>query len=155
MAERRTVVLMCDMCEQDADDNLNVQTRQVIVDGNGVEAEVCDPCWSTFLGTFATFSARGRALPARTPKLRNVKSIPGTTWRFTSHALIRCGERNLDPVEIVEAIEDPTLIRPGRASDQEIRERGYLKAVVVPDRGIVVTVARKGEDDAAAYDVAG
>jgi hypothetical protein len=54
----------------------------------------------------------------------------------------------MDPLEVVQAIEDPTLIRPGRASDQEIRERGYVKAVVVPDRGIVVTVARKGEDDA-------
>lgn len=155
MAEKRTVVLVCDLCNEDADDNLEVQTRQVIVNGQGAEAEVCDPCWSTFLGAFAQFAAKGRALPTRTPRLRSAKSIPGTTWRFTSHALIRCGERNMDPAEIVLAIDDPTIIRPGRASDQEIRERGYIKAVVVPDRGIVVTVARKGEDDAAAYDVAG
>ena len=151
MAERKTVVLVCDLCQEEASDDLEVQTRQVIVDGVGAEAEVCSPCWSTFLGALGSFSAHGRTLPARTPGLRSAKSFPGTTWRFTAHALIRCGERNLDPVEVVQAIEDPTLTRPGRASDQEIRERGYLKAVVVPDRGIVVTVARKGEDDAASY----
>lgn len=152
MGQRKTVTLVCDMCHEEQTDSLDVQTRQVIVDGVGAEAEVCSPCWSTFLGTFASFSIAGRTLPARTPRLRSAKTIPGTTWRFTSHALIRCGERNLDPAEIVAAIDDPTIIRPGRASDQEIRERGYLKAVVVPDRGIVVTVARKGENDADAYD---
>jgi hypothetical protein len=151
MASKRTVVLVCDLCEQDATDSLPVQTRQVIVDGQGVEAEVCDPCWSTFLGDFASFAVKGRPLPPRTPRLKSAKAIPGSTWRFTSHALIRCGERNMDPAEIVQAIENPTLTRPGRASDQEIRERGYIKAVVVPERGIVVTVARKGEDDAASY----
>ena len=76
---------------------------------------------------------------------------PGTTWRFTSHALIRCGERNLDPLEIVRVLDDPTLTRPGKASDQEIRERNGVKAVCVPERGIVLTVARKGEEAVDAY----
>lgn len=155
MSERRVVVFVCDLCEQEANDKLEVQTRQVIVSGQGVEAEVCDPCWATFLGTFSTFAVKGRALPARTPGLRSAKSFPGSTWRWTSHALIRCGERGLDPAEVVAAIEDASIVRPGRASDQEIRERGYLKAVVVPDRGVIVTVARKGEDDAATYDAVG
>jgi hypothetical protein len=44
-------------------------------------------------------------------------------------------------------IDDPTTIRPGNASDLEIRERGKLKAVVAPDRGIVITVARREEAD--------
>ncbi len=152
MAERRTVVLVCDLCESEQNDSVDVQTRTVIVDGQGAQAEVCDPCWETFLASVAFFATRGRALPPRTPRLRGVKSFPGSTWRFSAHALIRCGERNMDPGEIVAAIDDPTIVRPGRASDQEIRERGSIKAVVVPERGIVVTVARKGEDDVSAYD---
>jgi hypothetical protein len=60
---------------------------------------------------------------------------------------MRLAERHLDPVEIVKVIDDPTTIRPGNASDLEIRERGKLKAVVAPDRGIVITVARREEAD--------
>lgn len=147
MAEKRTIVLVCDLCEREAGDAVGVETRTIVVDGVGAEAEACDGCWEQLMVSFSVFATRGRRLPPRTPKLRGAKSIPGSPWRFTSHALIRCGERNLDPVEIVEAIDDPTIVRPGRASDQEIRERGTLKAVVVPERGIVVTVARRGEDD--------
>lgn len=150
MVEKRTVVLVCDLCGSDADGIREVQTRRINVDGIGAEAEVCAPCWSGLLAAFAPMATAGRALPLRTPGVRTAKHFPGSTWRFSSHALIRCGERNMDPAEIVAAIEDPTLVRPGRSSDQEIRERGYIKAVVVPDRGIVVTVARKGEDDAEA-----
>lgn len=153
MATKETIVFVCDGCGTESADSMEVQTRQIIVDGRGAEAEVCVPCWTGILGAFALFVKSGRLLPLRTPGLRAAKSIPGTAWRFTSHALIRCGERNLDPVEIVEAIEDPTIIRPGRASDQEIRERGTLKAVVVPSRGVVVTVARKGESDEALSEV--
>jgi hypothetical protein len=148
MSERREIVLVCDLCERDRTDGVDVETRVVVVNGMGTEAEVCDECWAGVLAAFSVFATKGRTLPTKTPKLRGIKSYPGTTWRFTSHALIRCGERNVDPLEVVKAIEDPTLVRPGRATDQEIRERGYLKAVVVPDRGIVVTVARRGEDDA-------
>lgn len=147
MVERRTVILVCDMCQRDATEDIEVQTRRVMVDRVGAEAEVCDPCWQGVLAAFAPFATQGRRLPTRTQNLRSAKSVPGSTWKFSSHALIRCGERNLDPAEVIAAIEDPTMTRPGRASDQEIRERGYLKAVVVPDRGIVVTVARKGESD--------
>lgn len=153
MAERRTVVLVCDLCDQEASDDLEVETRQVIVNAVGAEAEVCEGCWGQLMAAFSVFATKGRALPLRTPKLKSAKAVPGTSWRFSSHALIRCGERNLDPLEVVAAIDDPTVTRPGRASDQEIRERGYLKAVVVPERGIVVTVARKGEDDENLSDV--
>lgn len=147
MVQRRTVVLVCDLCGRESDGNQEVETRQVMVGRVGAEAEVCAPCWSDLLAAFAPMATAGRPLPLRTPRLRSVKGYPGTSWRFSSHALIRCGERNVDPTEVVRVIEDPTLVRPGRASDQEIRERGTLKAVVVPERGIVVTVARKGEGD--------
>lgn len=153
MVQRRRVILVCDLCARDAEVTREVHTRRVVVETFGSEAEVCDPCWSGILAAFAPMATAGRPLPMRTPRLRSAKSVPGTTWRFSSHALIRCGERNMDPSEIVQAIEDPTLVRPGRSSDQEIRERGYVKAVVVPERGIVVTVARKGEGDELLADV--
>jgi len=153
MAAKETIVWVCDVCGAESPDSMEIQTRQIIVDGRGAEAEACETCWAGILGAFALFAKSARLLPLRTPKLRGAKSIPGSAWRFTSHALIRCGERGLDPVEIVAAIEAPTIVRPGRASDQEIRERGSVKAVVVPDRGVVVTVARKGEEDDALSEV--
>jgi hypothetical protein len=152
MAARETIIYVCDLCGKESPDTSEVETRQIIVGGRGAEAEVCVPCWTGVVGAFAEFAKSARLLPLRTPGIRAAKSIPGSAWRFTSHALIRCGERNLDPLEIVAAIDDPTIVRPGRASDQEIRERGSIKAVVVPDRGVVVTVARKGEADDALSD---
>jgi hypothetical protein len=148
MASRQEVVLVCDVCGIEGDPD--VETRRIGVEGIEVEAEICGKDWAELLAVFAVFARAGRQVPART-KLRNVKAMPGTAWRFTSHALIRCGERNLDPAEIVSVIEDPSVTRPGRASDQEIRERNGVKAVVVPERGVVVTVARKGEDATDAY----
>lgn len=145
MTTRQLVVLVCDVCERDADQVDGVETIRVEIDGVAVEAELCAEDRGRLLESFAVFAAKGRPVPRRT-KLRNVKPWPGTTWRFTSHALIRCGERNLDPLEITSVLDDPALTRPGKASDQEIRERNGIKVVCVPERGIVVTVARKGED---------
>lgn len=147
MSSRQVVTLLCDLCGHSEHETAGVQTRRIAVEGRASEAEVCDGCWSTILAGFAFFATKGRAVPSRT-RVKSAKAWPGSSWRFTAHALIRCGERDLDPLEVVKAIEDPSITRPGRASDQEIRERGYLKAVVVPERGIVITVARKGEDDA-------
>lgn len=149
MSERREIVLVCDLCGAESNVDPTVETRSVNVNGAGAEAEVCGSCWGGILAAFSVFATKGRKLAERTPRrLRSAaKAFPGSTWRFSSHALIRCGERNVDPLEVVAAIEDPSVTRPGRASDQEIRERGYLKAVVIPDRGVVVTVARKGDDE--------
>lgn len=144
MGTRKFVVLQCDQCQRD-EGEIPVATKTIAIDGTTVEAELCEECWQSVLEPLAVFLRAGRRIPART-KLRNVKPWPGTSWRFTSHALIRCGERGLDPLEICDVIEDPSITRPGKASDQEIRERNGVKAVVVPERGIIVTVARKGEE---------
>jgi len=141
---------VCDVCGKDESEVAGVATRTVSVDGVGVEGEVCDQDFETLARALSPFVTRGRPIPQKT-RLRSLKSVPGTSWRFTSHALIRCGERDLDPLQIVQVIDDPTLIRPGKASDQEIRERNGIKAVVVPDRGVIVTVARKGEDAVDSY----
>lgn len=145
MATVQKVILVCDQCGQDENQVDGIETIRVEIDGHAVEGELCSGDRGRLLEAFAAFATSGRPVP-RTTKLRQVKPWPGSTWRFTSHALIRCGERNLDPLEIVAVLDDPAVTRPGKASDQEIRERNGVKVVCVPDRGIVVTVARKGED---------
>lgn len=144
MASKKVVVLQCDGCGTEVPGE--VQTRQISVDGRAVEAEQCSVCWSKVCTAIAVFATHGRPLPLRTP-VRGAKPWPGTTWKFSGHALQRLGERGIDPAEIVKVIEDPTISRPGRASDLEIRERGSYKAVVAPARGIVITCARRAEDD--------
>src|SRR5262245_39463354 len=102
MSSRHEVVLICDLCEAESSTANVVATHRIGVDGVEVEAESCEACWARTLETIAVLGTRGRPIPAKTQRLRGVsKPWPGTTWRFTSHALIRCGERNLDPVEIV------------------------------------------------------
>src|SRR6187402_1534480 len=124
MSSRQEVILICDVCDdgEGSEFATDVETRRIGVEGVEVEAEICARHWEDLLSGFAVFATKGRPVPART-RLRGVKAYPGTTWRFTSHALIRCGERDLDPVEIVSVLDDPTMTRPGKASDQEIRER--------------------------------
>jgi hypothetical protein len=150
MATRQEVIFVCDVCELDQGATSGIETRRIVLDGVGVEAEVCDGCYEGIAAALSPFVRKGRPIPSRT-RLRSLKSVPGSSWRFTSHALIRCGERDLDPSEIVRVIEDPTVTRPGKASDQEIRERNGIKAVVVPDRSVIVTVARKGEEAVDSY----
>jgi hypothetical protein len=143
---RQVVTLICDLCEYSEGETAGIAARRIVVEGRASEAEVCESCWSTLMAAFAFFATKGRRVPTRT-RVKSANGWPGSTWKFTPHALIRCGERDLDPLEIVKAIDDPTVTRPGRSTDLEIRERGYVKAVVAPERGIVITVARKGEDD--------
>jgi hypothetical protein len=150
MASRQTVIFVCDLCGKDSAESPNVETHRIGLDGVEVEAEACESCWEGVVAAVAVLGRAGRQVPART-RIRNVKPWPGSTWRFTSHALIRCGERHLDPLEIVRVLDDPSITRPGKASDQEIRERNGVKAVCIPERGIVLTVARKGEEAVDSY----
>lgn len=143
MTARKITVLVCDDCG--SDELGAVETHQVTVDGRAIEAEICQRCWQKLCAAFAAFATHGRALPLRTPA--RAKPFPGTTWKFSSHALVRLGERHIDPMEILPVVEDPTITRPGRASDLEIREKGNLKVVVAPERGVIITVAKRSEDD--------
>jgi hypothetical protein len=144
VTRREILIPVCDVCGVEGD---GVETRRMGVDGVWVEAEVCAADWAEILKGIAAMARVGRELPRRTRIKGTAKPWPGTAWRFTDHALMRLAERHLDPVEIVKVIDDPTTIRPGNASDLEIRERGKLKAVVAPDRAIVITVARREEAD--------
>jgi len=143
VASKKIVVLECDGC---GSEDVDVQTRQISVDGRAVEAEQCPACWQKICTAFAAFASHGRALPLRTP-VKGATPWPGSAWKFSPHALMRLGERKIDPSDIIKTIEQPTITRPGRASDLEIRERGAYKAVVAPARGIVITCARRAEDD--------
>lgn len=143
MTQRQVIVLICDLCGHDQDETEGIETRRITVELDTAEAEVCTSCWSTSLAHFAYFATKGRPVPRTTRK--SGKPFPGTTWRFTAHALIRLGERKIDPLEVVPVLDDPTTVLPGRTADSLIHERGTLKAVVVPDRGLVITVARRGE----------
>jgi hypothetical protein len=143
MTQRQVITLVCDLCGHDEHETDGVETRRITVELDTAEAEVCSSCWTTTLAHFAFFATHGRTVPRTVRK--PAKPWPGTTWRFTAHALVRIGERKLDPLEILPVLDDPTTVRPGRTSDSVIHERGPYKAVVIPERGVVITVAHKGE----------
>lgn len=145
MSRREVVSLVCDMCGKDAAEVVGVETRRVQIDGIAVEAEICDGDYQPILEAFAVFARAGRELPRKTPT-RGAKAYPGTHWKFSDHALMRLAERHLDPLQIVKVCDSPEITRPGNASDLEIRERNGLKAVVAPERLVIITVARKDEE---------
>lgn len=142
--------LICDVCGRSELDNdpaeLQIETHRITFDGTTIEGDVCKVDTDGLLASFAVFATHGRKVPTKT-KVVGAKPFPGTSWRFSAHALIRLGERKIDPMEILPVIDKPTVTRPGNASDLQIRERGNLKAVVAPERGIVITVARTDERD--------
>lgn len=144
MTSRKVIELICDVCGRG--EGADVETRRVGVDGVTVEAEVCATDWAGLMESFVVFARHGRKVPTKT-KVTGAVPFPGTSWKFSAHALKRLGERKIDPTEIVRVIDNPGLTRPGNATDLEIRESRTLKAVVAPERGIIITVARHDESD--------
>lgn len=147
MASRKVVELVCDVCNRsDAEGGVEVLTRVVAIDGTQVEAEICGEDWAGLMEAFAVFAIHGRKVPVKT-RVVGAKQIPGSDWRWSAHALIRLGQRKIDPMEVVKMLAAPQVTRPGNASDLTICEGKGLKAVVAFDRGIVITVARHSESD--------
>lgn len=148
--KRSRIELVCGFCGKGQDDGAVVDTHRLGVDGTAYDEEVCDPCWDRLLVHFAPFATTGRKVPktaakkARRP--RDAVAFPGTQWRFSSHAMMRLGERKIDPVELLKMIDSPTVVRPGNSDDVEIREGARLKAVVAPERFVIVTAAHHDED---------
>ncbi len=144
---RELLELVCDTCGRgDREPGVMVATRRVAVDGVTVESEVCEKCWAELMAVFAAFATHGRKVPART-RVKDAVELPGTSWRWSAHALQRLGERKLDPMEVVRMLAAPDVTRPGNASDLTVCEGRKVKAVVARERGIVITVARQGDQD--------
>lgn len=150
MSQREITELVCDACgrSDQGPHAVTVLTRQVAVDGVAVEAELCDDDWAGLMASFAVFATHGRRVPTKT-RVVGAKQLPGSEWRWSAHALVRLGERKIDPMQIVKMLEAPEVTRPGNATDLTICEGKGLKAVVAFERGIVITVARHDETDGA------
>lgn len=139
MAQRRTVVLVCDLCGSEGD---MVETHRIVIDGTARDAEACESCWSRTIALFATWATAGRAPSLKKSKLTELHSWPDTEWRFTSHAMQRMGERHVKPLDVLKVIAQPEIKRPGDAADEEIWQRGNTKIVVVPARQAIKTVMK-------------
>ena len=61
----------------------------------------------------------------------------------------------MKPADILRALDRPDIRRPGHAADEEVWVRGTTKVVVVPERQIIVTVAKTTEEDADVIALAG
>lgn len=148
MAVVEVVILVCDECgEEDGGAGGKVATRRIVVEETAAEAELCEDDWRTILVAVAVFARVGRPLPLKSVTGRRTKAFPGMGgWKFSDHALIRMGERHINPLEVLPVIEDPEVVRPGNAGDLEIRQRSGLKAVVAPERGVIITVAHVDEE---------
>jgi hypothetical protein len=145
---REVPYLVCDVCSVDelGDPAAGIKTHRIAFDGVAMEAEVCKRCTDDLLVGFARFATVGRRVPIRT-RIADAVPFPGTAWQFSAHALTRLGERHIDPLLAIAAADDPQVTRPGRASDLEVRQRGKVKAVVAPARGVIVTVGGAEDED--------
>ena len=144
MVQKKIVVLECDLCGAEGE---GVETHRIHIDAIARLAEVCARCWEGIVASFAVFATAGRAPEIKTQKAGKALEWPGTPWRFSSHALLRMGQRKVTPQDVLRALDNPEIKRPGKASDQEIWQRGQTKVVVVPDRQVIITVANGSEDD--------
>lgn len=142
MVTKTIITYVCDLCEGDD----MVETHLVNVDGKAVEAEACLTCWQKVLENLAVFSVAGRPITPVKVKKADVVAFPGESWKFTSHALIRLGERHLDPSQAAFAAEKPEVSRPGRDPETFIHTTGPIKVAIKPKKRLILTVARRNED---------
>lgn len=142
MATREIVTLECDLCGGDD----MVQTHTLVVDGSAVECEACLTCWQAIMNYLVPFSKAGRKPTPTKIRKKDVVPFPGLAWAFSSHALIRLGERHLDPTHAVKAAEDPELSHPGLQPFTEVRIRDEVKVVIDPRKRLVLTVSKRGEE---------
>ena len=149
MGNRQVVVDVCDRCGRAAPLAV-VSTHRLALDGHTVEFEACERCWSDTLGTLAWIGKAGRKVPRPYRKVAPIADAvpwPGTPWVFTSHALIRLGERKLSPLDVIGAAENPEHTYPGEIPESEVRVRGRIKAVVSTERHIIITAANKDTEE--------
>lgn len=150
MSRRERVVLVCDVCEKDEDQTEGIATRRVHVDRIDVEAEVCMSCWGGLVKSLLPLSRVGRK-PQQQPQRRRqlvvkggAMSWPDSDWQLTSHAVMRIGERHLDPARVIEVAEHPDVSRPSRdLHEAYVHESSDIKVVVIPHRKVIVTAAAR------------
>lgn len=149
MASREVIVLVCDLCGKDTEnDGVLVDTHLVHVDGMTVEAEVCARCWAKAIKSLMPLAEAGRPAPKRVPNVsRRTVEWPGSMWQFSSHALVRIGERYLNPVDVLHVAEYPDTTYPGIKPNLEVRVgSGGIKVVVNPEKAVIVTASARDEE---------
>jgi hypothetical protein len=144
MARREWITLVCDLCGKEND---TVETHTLDVDGTAREAEACLACWVKVTKLLEKMYRVGR--PVSRPKKRALPKIaaawPGSKWEFTFHALERLGQRRLQPQLVLEAIEKPEVVFPGRDEGVEVRLGAGLKVAVNPEERVVLTASSRVE----------
>lgn len=149
MASRTVVTLECDLCHRDETETDGVETHRVTVDGNAVEAEACLECWARAIACLDWFARAGRAPEPKRLRIvsRDPVPWPGEAWQFTSHALVRIGERFLNPVDVIRVADHPATTYPGVKEGLLVCVgKGGLKVVVNPSRRTIVTASSREEE---------
>lgn len=158
MARRTKITLVCDLCGGDE----LVETHKIVVDKRAVELDADEKCWGGVLAKFVSVSKVGRRV-AVTPRVAKQKQngtlieavrMPGTDWTFSSHALVRMGERRVDPSSVIEVADNPEVTRPGARPELVVHQTKTLKVVLIPERRVIVTVGKRESDASLAEDVA-
>lgn len=149
---REVVVLACDWCDRSEGEVL-VETHTVAVDGRPVEVEACEVDWQSVLEAFAVVAVKGRRVKeerkVKRPRPPKVESspFPGTDWRFTNHALIRMGQRRINPIDVIAAADSPAFTHEGEEGDGVMvhQDRNGLRVVLDPTRRAILTAAVRDE----------
>lgn len=151
---RQTViVLVCDRCQTERQ-TAKIAPRQVALDSKPVEVDLCARCWDDLREPFAAVLGAARKVeppPARASrkgaKVTTVATSEQGGWLWTAHALTRLGERQLDAADVIRAAADPQSTRPSeRLPEAKVHSRDGVKAVVIPQRRVIITCAREAAD---------
>lgn len=156
MASREVVINECDLGCGKTDQEVVITTHTIVVDGVGYEFEACDVDWDKkILRAVATIAKAGRPVKQKRARKQQPAHSGETVyvfpdngdWQFTAHALQRMGERKMDPVKVIEAVENPTNTTPGfDNTDAVVFWRRGIKVVANPTQARIVTVANRHED---------
>lgn len=149
MATQQEIVLVCDLCGKD-DRQVDIETHRLKVDGKEVEAEACISCWVKAIKGIAPLAKVGRKPKVATPRQKKAVVVPwpGSAWQFSDHALIRMGQRRLNPVDVLWVAENPETSYPGlKDENAEVRMGKGLKVVVNPFRLTILTASERHVDE--------
>lgn len=148
------VILVCDRCQTERE-NADVAPHTIAIDGSAVGLDACRKCWDELrIGFTPLLGVSHPVKMPRAPKATRVRraSSPEPTddhhgWTFTTHALIRLGERKIDALTAIGIAENPQLTRTSdEVPDAHVHERAGIGVVVVRERKLIITVFHRGDD---------
>lgn len=152
MTTRKVTTLHCEWC----DTSDMTETYSITVNGQKYEFEACPKDYLRHVAEpFAVIARVGRKVTPETvspdekySRRSKTAHMPGTDWRFTPHALIRMGERRIDPTDVIAVADNPQTTFTSETNDDLFVYTGEknIRLTVDPSRKVIVTAALRDRE---------